>query len=114
MAYCRNCGAQIEANANHCQYCGAAQSNSVPVNNSYQGQPRYNNQGAQLVVVDNGGPLWFMLGFCFPLIGLIMFLIYSGNKPNTAKSVGTGALVSVILGVVFYVFAFLIAGIAGA
>lgn len=51
---------------------------------------------------DNGGFLWGLLGFCIPIVGLILFLVWKDQKPKTSKAAGIGALVSVILGVVFY------------
>lgn len=63
-------------------------------------------------VQDNGGFLWGLLGFCIPVVGLILFLIWKDQKPKTAKAAGIGALVSVIIGVLFYVIAFVFAGAA--
>lgn len=64
-------------------------------------------------VQDNGGFLWGLLGFCIPVVGLILFLIWKDQKPKTAKAAGIGALVSVILAVVFYVIVFIFLGAAG-
>ena len=64
-------------------------------------------------VQDNGGFLWGLLGFCIPVVGSVLFLIWKDQKPKTAKAAGIGALVSVIIGVVFYVITFVILG-AGA
>lgn len=52
---------------------------------------------------DNGGFLWGLLGFCIPIVGLILFLIWKDSKPKTAKAAGIGALVSVVISVVFYI-----------
>ncbi|MCI9082736.1 MAG: hypothetical protein HFI70_10630, partial [Lachnospiraceae bacterium] len=52
---------------------------------------------------DNGGFLWGLLGCCIPVVGLILFLVWKDQKPKTAKAAGIGALVSVILSVVFYI-----------
>lgn len=52
---------------------------------------------------DKGGFLWGLLGCCIPIVGLILFLVWKDSKPNSAKAAGIGALVSVILCVVFYV-----------
>ena len=46
---------------------------------------------------DNGGFLWGLLGCCIPVVGLILFLVWKDQKPNTAKAAGIGALVSVIM-----------------
>lgn len=42
------------------------------------------------------------MGFCIPIAGLILFLVWKDNKPNTAKSAGIGALIGVILVVALY------------
>lgn len=88
MAFCKKCGAQIDDQAVICPKCGVPQGP----------QPA---QGA-----DNGGFLWNLLGFCVPLVGLILFLVWKDTKPVTGKAAGVGALVSVIVWVVFYVLMF--------
>ena len=62
---------------------------------------------------DNGGFLWGLLGCCIPIVGLILFLIWKDQKPKTAKAAGIGALVSVIIGVLYYIIVFVIIGAAG-
>ena len=62
---------------------------------------------------DNGGFLWGLLGCCIPIVGLILFLIWKDQKPKTAKAAGIGALVSVIIGVLYYNVVFVIIGAAG-
>lgn len=90
MAYCKKCGAEIDDQAVICPKCGVQQSSQTPA------------------VVDNGGFLWGLLGFCIPLVGLILFLIWKDTKPKTSKAAGVGALASVIFGVVFYALMFVI------
>ena len=84
MAFCKNCGAQIDDQAVVCVHCGVAQNNTP-------------------AVVDNGGFGWGALGCCVPIVGLILFLVWKDTKPKTAKAAGIGALVSVGLAVVYYV-----------
>ena len=84
--YCKNCGREIDSAANVCPYCGTPQ-NAAAVN-------------------DNGGILWGLLGCCIPVVGLVLFLVWKDTKPRTAKAAGIGALVSVILSVLYYVFIF--------
>ena len=83
MAFCRNCGSQIHDQAVICPNCGVAQETKP-------------------AVVDNGGFWWGVLGCCIPIVGLILFLVWKDTKPKTAKSVGKGALISVIVAVVYY------------
>ena len=62
------------------------------------------NQGTNAAPVnDKGGFLWGLLGCCVPIAGLILFLVWKDQKPKTAKAAGIGALVSVIIGVVYYI-----------
>ena len=93
MAFCKYCGAQIDDNAVVCTSCGASQSTAP-------------------AVVDKGGFGWGLLGYCLPIVGLILFLVWKDTKPKTAKAAGIGALVSVILAVVIYIVTFAL-GFAG-
>lgn len=92
MAYCKNCGKQIEDGVQFCSNCGADQ--REPVQQNVTNAP---------AVVDNGGFGWGLLGFCIPIVGLILFLVWRDTKPRTSKAAGKGALISVIIGVVFYI-----------
>lgn len=84
MAFCKNCGAQIDDRAVVCPKCGVPQNNTPPV-------------------VDNGGFGWGLLGCCVPIAGLILFLVWKDTKPKTAKAAGIGAIVSVVLGILYYI-----------
>lgn len=86
MANCKNCGQEIADNAVMCPSCGAQQQVSSPD--------------------DKGGFLWGLLGCCIPIVGLILFIVWKDSKPKTAKAAGIGALVSVIISVVYYVLVF--------
>ena len=85
--YCRNCGQPTDDNATVCQNCGA-----------------YQNKNPN--VEDNGGIGWGLLGCCIPVAGLVLFLVWKDTKPRTAKAAGIGALVSVILGILYYLLVF--------
>ena len=71
MAFCKNCGNQIEDNAATCPNCGASQ-NTTPQ------------------ATDNGGFLWGLLGCCIPIVGLVLFLGLKDTKPKTSKAAGIG------------------------
>ena len=51
-----------------------------------------NNEGANVA--------WAILGFFFPLIGLIIFIIWLANNNNNSKYIGLGALAGFIVRVV--------------
>ena len=54
-------------------------------------------------VTDNGGFLWGLLGCCIPIVGLVLFLVWKDTKPKTSKAAGIGALVGVILMILYYI-----------
>ena len=83
--YCKNCGDIIDDQAVICPKCGVSQKN----------EPQ---------IVDNGGFGWGLLGCCIPVVGLVLFLVWKDTKPKTAKAAGIGALVSVGILVLYYIF----------
>ena len=98
MKYCSKCGKELVDEAVVCPGCGCAQGNTnVPEK------------------ADASSFGWALLGFCIPLVGLILYLVWKDNAPLKAKSAGKGALVSVIVSVVFYlIYAIVIGAIIGA
>ena len=52
---------------------------------------------------DTGGFGWAALGFFFPMVGLILYLVWKDDRPITAKAAGKGALIGVIVSVVLSV-----------
>ncbi len=87
MAFCNKCGQELNEGAVVCTSCGAAQQETP-------------------AVVDKGGFGWGLLGCCLPIVGLILFLVWKDSKPKTAKALGIGALVSVIIGIIYYIAVF--------
>ena len=87
MAFCKNCGKEIDDKAVICPSCGVQQKEIAPI------PPE---------VVDNGGFLWGLLGCCVPIVGLVLFLVWKDTKPKTAKAAGIGALVAVGIAAVYY------------
>lgn len=62
---------------------------------------------------DTGSFGWAVLGFFFPIVGLILFLVWKSEKPVSAKQAGMGALASVISTVVLWILLIVFAVIAG-
>ncbi len=87
MKYCPNCGNELKENQEVCLNCGKV----LITKSSATSQ------------VDTGGFGWGLLGFCIPLVGLILYLIWKDEKPKTAKIAGKGALISAILYVVLMI-----------
>ena len=83
MAFCKNCGKEIDDKAVICPSCGVQQQEIAPTTPE---------------VVDN----WGLLGCCVPIVGLVLFLVWKDTKPKTAKAAGIGALVAVGIAAVYY------------
>ena len=86
---CPVCNKEVEDNVDVCPVCGC---------------PLANARAKQ----DSGNYGWWLLGFFFPLVGLILWLVWRENTPLRAKRAGWGALIGVIT-VVGLVILFLLA-----
>lgn len=95
MSYCSNCGNELIEGAEFCSKCGSsvAAGSSASIQQSNSENSRVNNGDAP-----SGG--FAFLGFLFPLVGLILYLVWHESFPLKANSCGKGALVSVVIGVV--------------
>ncbi len=78
MKFCQKCGKEIMDEAVVCPNCGCKDYSS-----------------------DTGSIGWAILGFLIPLVGLILYLIWTDTKPNNAKKAGGGALIGFIVNVGF-------------
>ncbi len=91
--FCKNCGKEMEEGTTFCPNCGAAQSNDSPQPNAYA-SPATHPMDAK-----SGG--FAFLCFLFPVVGLILYLVWKDSMPLRASSCGKGAIVGVIVGFVF-------------
>ena len=107
--YCKNCGTQLDDNAVICPNCGCATDN-------FYKNGAHNAQNS----IENDAPSagFAVLSFCFPLVGLILYLVWQNTMPLRAKSCGKGALVGVIaaaavslIAVVFVLLMIMLAGV---
>ena len=96
MTYCKKCGAELAEGTFFCPTCGAEVNPQAPA----QDYRTYTAPQQQTSPDDSGSIGWGVLGFCFPLVGLILFLVWKNNKPKTAKVAIIGAAVSVGISIV--------------
>ena len=104
VGFCKVCGKQINLNKTYCPYCGA-EKGAEPQPAPQPTQTTTYTTGAQ-PVVDAPNIGYAVLGFFFPIVGLILWLLWKEQTPLRAKSCGKGALISVIVSVAFYVLYF--------
>lgn len=93
MAYCPHCGKEVNDAAVICVNCGC----SVK-------QDQY--KAPAIYDAPNSG--YGFLGFFFPLVGLILYLVWKNETPLRAKSAGKGALIGVIVQVILYIIIFIL------
>ena len=90
MKFCSKCGKELMDEAVICINCGCSVSNE----NNASKKGNFKN-------IDFG---WALLGFFIPLLGVILLLAWNEKDPLKARSLGKGALVSVVLS---FILAFL-------
>lgn len=130
--FCKQCGKEIEDGSTFCPFCGAGQADDAQAAQqqaqpAQQAQPQYGQYQPPYTAqptytappVQESGAGWGVLGFFFPVVGLILFLVWKDDHPARSKGAGIGALVGVIVSVVgtvlLYVLYFVIMmGAAGA
>lgn len=84
MKYCSNCGNELNDGADVCLNCGKQVSNNTTL--------------TKQTTQEDDGTLYGFLGFCIPIVGLILYLTWQESKPNSAKAAGVGALIGFGLG----------------
>ena len=104
--YCKNCGKEINNDAEFCPYCGT----STNENNNI---PNMTKQNQSTNPSDTGSAGWAVLGFFVPLVGLILYLVWRDTEPKNAKMAGKGALISVIISVVLTIISVICIAVTG-
>ncbi len=100
MKYCSKCGKEINEDAVFCEYCGY-KLNEVKEDDENEIDPN-----------DAPSTGLAILCFLYPIIGLILYLIWNESSPLKAKSCGKGALIGVIVSAVVSVLSTIIYFIA--
>lgn len=83
MAFCRNCGAEIHDDAVVCVNCGIAVEKQ---------------KTAKADDKKSGG--FAFLCFLFPVLGLVLYLVWKEDYPLKAKSCAKGAIIGVVLSII--------------
>ena len=86
-------------------------SSSASGNGQGSSSPYESKEYAPIRVKDEGGCLWWFLGFIVPfVVDLIIYLILKDTKPKTAHDFGWGAVWSYLGGVVVFLFSTCLGG----
>ena len=97
MKFCTRCGSQIDESAIFCPKCGQQQGQGFTY--QYQ-QPFYN---APTYTAEDLAPSrgFAVLSFLFPIVGLVLWIVWKNTKPGKAESCAKGALASTCVGTPF-------------
>ena len=94
--FCKNCGQEIDDNADICIHCGVATGkNGSPLNSE-----------------DNPSHLPGIAGCCFPIVGIILYFIWKDKKPLSAKLVIKWTLAGIAINIILSIIYVLIAVMA--
>lgn len=61
---------------------------------------------------EQGNSGWAVLGFFFPLVGFILWLVWNNTNPGDARMAGKGALWGVVAGIILGVISFTVTACA--
>lgn len=86
MKFCSHCGKEVRDDAVMCVHCGCSLEEKKKTANA-----------------DAPSTGLALLGFFFPLIGLILYCVFKSDEPLKAHSAGKGALIGVIVYVILLV-----------
>ena len=92
--FCTGCGKELSESEEFCSVCGKQR--TTP---SQGAQPVFQQQVNPQMGYGQDAPSGGMtaLSFFFPIVGLILYLVWKDQTPLKAKSAGKGALIGVIV-----------------
>lgn len=114
--YCRECGNEVNDKAEICINCGVRPLNGNNFCQACGAETRKEQEfcikcGAKLIrkkqlssLNDNPSLLVNLASCCFPIVGLVLYLVWRDEKPRTAKSVCIWGVVGFVIISVFYIF----------
>lgn len=99
--YCFNCGKQVDEGTKFCPYCGSAL-NKQPTSHDDGGyQPIYQQSASYPREDDAPSVGFFILSLFIPIVGIILYAIWSKDYPLKAKSCLKGFITGVVIYFVF-------------
>ncbi|MDR3598668.1 zinc ribbon domain-containing protein [Clostridium sp.] len=93
--FCKNCGQEIDDNADVCIHCGVA-----------------TEKRSASKKLDNPSHLAGAVSCCFPVVGLVLYFLWKDEKPNSASLICKWMIGGIVAWVIFYVL-FFVLGIIG-
>jgi hypothetical protein len=85
MKYCQHCGEENPDNSDYCSHCGTRFDHLI-----------YNNSHDSPI-----GCLLFIIILIWPVVGLILYLVWMNSSPQRAQSVLTPMIIGFVLNLIF-------------
>ncbi len=102
--FCKKCGKEVADDTRFCPFCGTQLSGEETEKPVVDPTPRVVENETKVKSNDDSGSAgWGVLGFFFPIVGFILWLVWKKEKPNSSRAAGIGTLVSVILSVILFI-----------
>ena len=103
---CNYCEYEVKDDCKYCPNCGENPRTKKKNKIKEELELKDNsNKSSNSINTESLFPLWGLLGFFVPIVGLILFIVWNKTKPKEAKAAGIGALARVIINF-FYLFVF--------
>lgn len=107
--YCSRCGREIPDDSAFCPECGN------PTNSNYSQQINYSQNQSDYSqnqssysdknVQDDPNTIANIASCCFPIVGLVLYLVWKDSKPKSASAVCKWAIGGLVAGVIIYILA---------
>ncbi len=97
---CNVCNNEVKEGALFCTNCGAKIQNNVQQNYNVQQNNLQQNYNVNYTESEESKFGWGVLGFFFPIVGLILFLVWKSDKKKASKAAGLGALIGFCISIV--------------
>lgn len=86
MRYCKECGSAVDERNKYCISCGNPMG---PLS------PKIEHHNLEY----EGSYAWFIMGFFFPVVGIVLFFVWLHNKRKSSRSALLGSFISIIVSV---------------
>ncbi|MBK8558082.1 MAG: zinc-ribbon domain-containing protein [Lewinellaceae bacterium] len=112
--FCPSCGTQNNDDAAFCSNCGTVLKQSGQQQPSFN-PPIQNMSNQPMSPADDPGAdtILKVVSFCVPLVGIILYFVWSKERPKSAKDVCTFAAIGFGVGILFYIIMIVFAAVAG-
>ncbi|MFH5881270.1 MAG: hypothetical protein ACNA7U_01965 [Candidatus Izemoplasmataceae bacterium] len=90
MIRCNVCTTNNESNARYCKRCGA------------QLEQQSKQQNIIVTVDEPAGCLLTLIAIIWPIVGIILYILWFNNYPRRASSILTATIIGIVINILFF------------